>query len=1344
MTRTDRRRFLVLFAAIGALIALSGALAIPATAQAQEIVLVSNIAESHSSTVNINAPDLELGGMPLAEKRAAQRFTTGPNTAGYVLQSVVLNNPADPIGDNIGTAGNRTFSAASPLSLEANTRYWVMVSNTGTNSSFSTALTNSNNQTTTHGFSIRDTHHQGPPGSWIEGSAAKVRMEVRGTVAIPPLDVTLQLSDDGDLENAPPVTVTATVSPASPVAFTVTISATPVAPATDEDFDLSANRVLRFAANATASTGTVTISTVDDDVAEPTDVVRVSGAVSNAAIPDPDDVTLTIFNDDPEAFDIAVSAPAAVDEDAGAAVVTVTLTTRKNTAPVADIGMFYRVERGGTATRGADYTPPPGDGGGSDVHYATVRPTGFSPNAAGTAWMAAPSFTIGIIDDQEAERAETIVFAVLTYDDQSPAHTITIRDNDGIGPGPPTALGAEGKSQTQIRLAWTAPAAVGSFGITGYRIEVSENAGASWHVLVANTGSAEPNKFDNGLSAGDTRHYRVSAINPAGTSARLGVASATTVAAGPAATNSALPPPQDVNAVPLLPGEIRLSWWRNPNDASHDLVDRHQYRYRVRNASTWTVDWTTVNQTQTMPPPGTAEIRNYNKVLLEGLTAATTYEFQVRSMDTDGGTSAAVSAMGTAVDRQMVWIEATTRSVEEGAPLRFAVWRDQSHGRLRVILRISETGDMLPPEGRGRTGYWHEQVYFGDGNERIPLVLDTVDDGGGTEPDSVVTVEVMPHPLYPDNPDNEHLYDVQPDVGPTKITVTAAAGGSSSGSVAEPLPEAHDGETAFTFRIVFSEAVAVTPEAMRTRVLTVAGGAVTGAARVDGETGVWAITVTPDTREALSISLPPASDCDTDGAVCTSDGRALSIGAAHIVNGPGPDTGPAPLTATFPESAYTSAQHKGPSDRPQVVVAFSAPVAAFGADTPSVSATGASVDGVQRLDKEGLENAYVFFLTPEGHQAIVFRLHANRACTDDGICTADRRQMSNSPSVTVAGPADESERNTAATGTPTISGTPQVGEQLSASTAGISDADGLDNAAFAYQWLADDAAIAGATGSTYTLVEADEGQTVKVRVSFTDDAGNEEELSSAATDAVAAPEPPAKPTGLSATPSHDRVVLTWDDPNDDTITGYVILRRNRDTDAQGQFTELAPYTGTAATTYTDDTVAAETPYTYRIKAINAHGTSERSRWFHIDTLAGPEPTQEPTPEPESVSEGDTDLPNDNSTPGRVAVGGSATGAIGTAGDQDRFAVELEVGRTYQFDLTGSPGGGGMLPDTFFRAIYNSAGQYQADSYNDDFDGGRDSRVTFTATESGTYYARVSGDRDEVGSYTLSVTDVTPQ
>ena len=123
------------------------------------------------------------------------------------------------------------------------------------------------------------------------------------------------------------------------------------------------------------------------------------------------------------------------------------------------------------------------------------------------------------------------------------------------------------------------------------------------------------------------------------------------------------------------------------------------------------------------------------------------------------------------------------------------------------------------------------------------------------------------------------------------------------------------------------------------------------------------------------------------------------------------------------------------------------------------------------------------------------------------------------------------------------------------------------------------------------------------------------------------------------------------------------------------------------------------------------------------------------------------MPDDYSanvqTTGAVAVGGSATGSIETAHDQDWFAVDLVAGRTYQFDLGGSPSGGGTLSDTFLRAIYDSEGRYQSGSYNDDFGGSRDSRVTFTASQSGTYYVRASGDRDETGSYTLRVSDVTP-
>ena len=118
---------------------------------------------------------------------------------------------------------------------------------------------------------------------------------------IPP-EVTLHLSEDRLRENTGIVTVTATVSPASSEVFTVEISANPVAPATDDDFELSTNRTLSFAPNATGSTGTVEISPVDDDNPEPDDVVTVSGVVSNAAIPDPDDVTFTIINDDTTAM----------------------------------------------------------------------------------------------------------------------------------------------------------------------------------------------------------------------------------------------------------------------------------------------------------------------------------------------------------------------------------------------------------------------------------------------------------------------------------------------------------------------------------------------------------------------------------------------------------------------------------------------------------------------------------------------------------------------------------------------------------------------------------------------------------------------------------------------------------------------------------------------------------------------------------------------------------------------------------------------------------------------------------------------------------------------------------
>ena len=90
-----------------------------------------------------------------------------------------------------------------------------------------------------------------------------------------------------------------------------------------------------------------------------------------------------------------------------------------------------------------------------------------------------------------------------------------------------------------------------------------------------------------------------------------------------------------------------------------------------------------------------------------------------------------------------------------------------------------------------------------------------------------------------------------------------------------------------------------------------------------------------------------------------------------------------------------------------------------------------------------------------------------------------------------------------------------MGETLTASIDEIADADGLENATIAHQWLSNDGTsdtdIEGATDSTYELVAADEGKTIKVRVTFTDDGGTEETLVSEPTDAVN-----TVPTGLPA------------------------------------------------------------------------------------------------------------------------------------------------------------------------------------------------------------------------------------
>ena len=147
--------------------------------------------------------------------------------------------------------------------------------------------------------------------------------------------------------------------------------------------------------------------------------------------------------------------------------------------------------------------------------------------------------------------------------------------------------------------------------------------------------------------------------------------------------------------------------------------------------------------------------------------------------------------------------------------------------------------------------------------------------------------------------------------------------------------------------------------------------------------------------------------------------------------------------------------------------------------------------------------------------------------TDDA---GSAETLTSAPTEPVLGP------NTPATGLPTISGTARVGETLTVSTSGIEDADGLGGAAFSYQWVSSDGTtgtdIDKATDSTYKLVAADQGKTIEVRVTFTDDAGNEETLTSTPTEPVLDDGPPGAPGKLTITAGDRELTLSWEPPDD--------------------------------------------------------------------------------------------------------------------------------------------------------------------------------------------------------------------
>ena len=244
---------------------------------------------------------------------------------------------------------------------------------------------------------------------------------------------------------------------------------------------------------------------------------------------------------------------------------------------------------------------------------------------------------------------------------------------------------------------------------------------------------------------------------------------------------------------------------------------------------------------------------------------------------------------------------------------------------------------------------------------------------------------------------------------------------------------------------------------------------------------------------------------------------------------------------------------------------------------------------------------------------------------------------------------------------------------------------------------------------------------------------------------ASAPDRPSRPTATSV--SHDSVTISWTGVSNSDITGYQILRRNRDTDARGAWTVIDEDADSLGTTYTDDTVSPSTRYAYRVRARNAHGLSRASRSARIETPAAPEPAPAKHDDGDTYLRGHQDPPWTGHTVNTISR--TVSHSINSPGGELWYTLpSLEADRVYHFfPLTNSIG------NTKFE-IYDSNGNIvrqkghevaaQAGTWTDRLGRviNRSLRLYFIPETDGTYHLRVYSTQSKTGTITLRYQDVT--
>ena len=233
-----------------------------------------------------------------------------------------------------------------------------------------------------------------------------------------------------------------------------------------------------------------------------------------------------------------------------------------------------------------------------------------------------------------------------------------------VAPGAPSGLTATANGRNRIDLSWTAPAGAAAAGVTSYEIESSPSGAAgSWTTLTANTGSAGTTYSHTGLTAGETRHYRVSASNAVGTGDPSNETSATT---------DAMAAPTGLKASAGGQTRINLSWTA-PAGAVADALTGYKIESSPSGADgSWTDLVASTGNTATV----------YTHT---GLTAGTTRYYRVSSLNANGTSGPSNEA------------SATTAATGAPGPPTGLIAAEREQNRINL--------SWTAPSGNAPTGY---------------------------------------------------------------------------------------------------------------------------------------------------------------------------------------------------------------------------------------------------------------------------------------------------------------------------------------------------------------------------------------------------------------------------------------------------------------------------------------------------------------------------------------------------------------------------------------------------------------------------------------------------------------